>query len=175
HFRESMSKTLSRTFFEYVRLYTNLNPAKFKLNINKEITPNIIEIDKALLAESQRFDFLMLVTPTNVQEAWQTFKNNRFAKNPVFQYRPMPIDPDLVKRNRYDPRIEDILEPNVAYRYRETGRDVDEMMSMSDYRSAPHFVHGSVQVFGNVSDQLLHVAEAIITVIDSNGTHTQTS
>ncbi|TCV19948.1 uncharacterized protein (TIGR02421 family) [Sphingobacterium alimentarium] len=175
HFRESMSKTLSRTFFEYVRLYTNLNPAKFKLNINKEITPNIIEIDKALLAESQRFDFLMLVTPTNVQEAWQTFKNNRFAKNPVFQYRPMPIDPDLVKRNLYNLPIEDILDPNIAYLFRDKRRELDEMMSMLDDRNSPDFVHGSLQVFGNVSDQLLHVAEAIITVIDSNGTHTQTS
>lgn len=169
HFRESMSKTLSRTFFEYVRLYTNLNPAKFKLNISKEITPNILEIDKALQAESQRFDFLMLVTPTNVQESWQIFKNNRYAKDPVFQYRPMPIDPDLVKRNLYNLPIEDILDPNIAYLFRDKRRELDEMMSMLDDRNSPDFVHGSLQVFGNVSDQLLHVAEAIITVIDCNG------
>jgi uncharacterized protein (TIGR02421 family) len=168
HFRESMSKTLSRTFFEYLRLYTNLNPAKFKLNVHKEITPNIFEIDKALLAESQRFDFLMLVTPTNVQEAWQTFKNNRYAKAPVFQYRPMPIDPDLVKRNLYNLPIEDIHDPNIAYLFRDKRRELDEMMSMLDDRNTPDFVHGSLQVFGNVSDKLMHVAEALITVIENN-------
>ena len=170
HFRESMSKALSRTFFEYLRLYTNLNPAKFKLNVHKEITSNIFEIDKALLTESQRFDFLMLVTPTNVQEAWQTFKNSRYAKNPVFQYRPMPIDPDLVKRNLYNLPIEDIYDPNIAYLFRDKRRELDEMMSMLADRNTPDFVHGSLQVFGNVSDKLLHVAEAIITVIDNNKT-----
>lgn len=172
HFRESMSKVLSRTFFEYLRLYTNLNPAKFKLNVHKEITSNIFEIDKALLAESQRFDFLMLVTPTNVQEAWQTFKNSRYAKNPVFQYRPMPIDPDLVKRNLYNLPIEDIYDPNIAYLFRDKRRELDEMMSMLADRNTPDFVHGSLQVFGNVSDKLMHVAEAIITVIDNNKTIT---
>ncbi|HLS38844.1 MAG TPA: tyrosine/phenylalanine carboxypeptidase domain-containing protein [Sphingobacterium bovisgrunnientis] len=172
HFRESMSKALSRTFFEYLRLYTNLNPGKFKLNVHKEITSNIFEIDKALLAESQRFDFLMLVTPTNVQEAWQTFKNSRYAKNPVFQYRPMPIDPDLVKRNLYNLPIEDIYDPNIAYLFRDKRRELDEMMSMLADRNTPDFVHGSLQVFGNVSDKLLNVAEAIITVIDNNKTNT---
>lgn len=172
HFRESMSKTLSRTFFEYLRLYTNLNPAKFKLNVHKEITPNIFEIDKALLAESQRFDFLMLVTPTNVEEAWQTFKKNRYAKDPVFQYRPMPIDPDLVKRNLYNLPIEDIHDPNIAYLFRDKRRELDEMMSMLDDRNTPDFVHGSLQVFGNINDKLMQVAEAIITVIENNKTPT---
>ncbi|MCA5004890.1 DUF1704 domain-containing protein [Sphingobacterium sp. WQ 366] len=168
HFRESLSKTLSRTFFEYIRLYTNINPAKFKLNIHKEITQNIFEIDKALVTESNRFDFLMLVTPTNVQEAWESFKNSRFTKNPSFQYRPMPIDPDLVKRNLYNLPIEDILDPNIAYLFRDKRRELDEMMSMLDDRNTPDFVHGSLHIFGNVSDKLLHVAEAIITVIDNN-------
>lgn len=172
YFRESMSKTLSRTFFEYLRLYTNLNPANFKLNIQKEITSNIFEIDKALLTESQRFDFLMLITPTNVQEAWQNFKKNRFAKAPVFQYRPMPIDPDLVKRNLYNLPIEDIHDPNIAYLFRDKRRELDEMMSMLDDRNTPDFVHGSLQIFGNVSDKLLHIAEAIITVIENNKTTT---
>src|SRR5690606_31263303 len=136
------------------------------------ISSNIFEIDKALLAESQRFDFLMLVTPTNVQEAWQTFKNSRYAKNPVFQYRPMPIDPDLVKRNLYNLPIEDIYDPNIAYLFRDKRRELDEMMSMLADRNTPDFVHGSLQVFGNVSDKLLNVAEAIITVIDNNKTNT---
>ena len=52
HYRESMAKSLSRLFFEYIRLYTQLNPGKFKINIHKEITTDILEIDKAINAES---------------------------------------------------------------------------------------------------------------------------
>jgi len=87
----------------------------------------------------------------------------------------MPIDPDLVKRNLYNLPIEDIYDPNIAYLFRDKRRELDEMMSMLADRNTPDFVHGSLQVFGNVSDKLMHVAEAIITVIDNNKTNTPKS
>src|SRR5690606_39341148 len=83
----------------------------------------------------------------------------------------MPIYPDLVKRNLYNLPIEDIYDTNIAYLFRDKRRELDEMMSMLADRNTPDFVHGSLQVFGNVSDKLMHVAEAIITVIDNNKTN----
>jgi uncharacterized protein (TIGR02421 family) len=166
HYRESLGKSLSRLFFEYVRLYTDLNPAKFKLNIHTEITADVFEIDKAISTESLRFDFLLLVTPTNVNEAWLGFQKSKYTQLPHFQYRPMPIDPDLVKRRLYNLPIEDIYDPTVAYLFRDKRRELDEMMSMLDDRNTGDFVHGSLQIFGNVSDKLLQIAQAILTVIE---------
>lgn len=167
HYRESLGKSLSRLFFEYVRLHTDLNPAEFKLNIQKEITADVLEIDKAISAESLRFDFLLLVTPTNVNEAWLSFQKSKYTQLPHFQYRPMPLDPDLVKRRLYNLPIEDIYDPTVAYLFRDKRREIDEMMSMLDDRNTEDFLHGSLQIFGNVSDKLLQVAQAILTVIET--------
>lgn len=166
HYRESLAKSLSRLFFEYVRLYTDLNPAKFKLNSHQEITIDVLEIDKALSVESLRFDFLLLVTPINTNEAWLDFQKSKYTQQPLFQYRPMPVDPDLVKRRLYNLPIEDIYDPTVAYLFRDKRRELDEMMSMLDDRNTTDFVHGSLQIFGNVSDKLLQVAQAILTVIE---------
>lgn len=165
HYRESLGKVLLRTFFEYVRLFTDQNPSTFRFNLSKEIIPNVFEIDKALTAESQRFDFLLLVTPINVPEAWENFKSSKFRKPPQFHYRPMPLDPDLVKRNLYNLRIEDIYDPTIAYLFRDKRRELDEMMSMLADRNTEDFMHGSLQIFGNVSDHLLQVAQSILTVI----------
>ncbi|HMR20282.1 MAG TPA: flavohemoglobin expression-modulating QEGLA motif protein, partial [Sphingobacterium sp.] len=154
---------------EYVRLLTDLNPAKFKLNIHQEITVDVLEIDKAIGTESLRFDFLLLVTPTNVNEAWLSFQKSKYTQFPHFQYRPMPIDPDLVKRRLYNLPIEDIYDPTVAYLFRDKRRELDEMMSMLDDRNTDDFLHGSLQVFGNVSDKLLQVAQAMLTVIEVPG------
>lgn len=170
HYRESLGRILLRVFFEYVRLFTDQNPTKFRFNLKKEITVNVFEIDKALTTESLRFDFLLLVTPVNVPEAWENFKKSRFKKAPVFQYRPMPIDPDIVKRNLYNLRIEDIYDPTIAYLFRDKRRELDEMMSMLADRNTEDFMHGSLQVFGNVSDELQQVAQSILTVIAYNDT-----
>lgn len=166
HYRESLAKSLSRLFFEYIRLYTQLSPGKFKININKEITVDVLEIDKVINTESLRFDFLLLVTPTNSNEAWVEFRKSKYTKLPHFQYRPMPLDPDLVKRRLYNLPIEDIYDPTVAYLFRDKRRELDEMMSMLDDRNTEDFVHGSLQVFGNVSDKLLQIAQAMLTVIE---------
>lgn len=168
HYSESLGKVLLRVFFEYVRLFTDQNPSMFRLNLKKEITANVFAIDKALMSESMRFDFLLLVTPINVPEAWESFRKSRFRKTPVFQYRPMPIDPDIVKRNLYNLRIEDIYDPTIAYLFRDKRRELDEMMSMLADRNTEDFMHGSLQVFGNVSDDLLQVAQSILTVIAHN-------
>lgn len=166
HYRESLGKSLSRVFFEFIRLFTEISPATFKLNTNKDIKPIVFEIDKALSQISQKFDFLFLVTPINVDEAFASFKKSRFTQKPHFQYRPMPIDPDIIKRKLYNLPIEDIYDPTVAYLFRDKRREVDEMMSMLAYRNSQDFVHGSLQVFGNVSDKLLQIAQAILTIIE---------
>lgn len=168
HFRESLAKVLSRMFFEFVRVFTERNPASFKANVNGVINENVFTIDKALTTESKRFDFLLLVTPINSHEEWLNFKKNKFAKAPKFQYRPMPFDPDMVKRNLYNLPIEDIYEPSIAYLFRDKRRELDEMMGMLADRSSEDFVHGSLQIFGNVNDRLLRIAEAILTTIEES-------
>lgn len=167
-FRESIALSLSRLFFEFLRIHTSLNISTFKQQRKMTYTPSVLEIDRGIMRESQRFDFLLLVTPINVQEAWKQFKANKFHGDPKFKYRPMPIDPDLVKRNLFNLRIEDIQDPTIAYLYRDKRQEMEYMMTMLGHCGKPNFRHGSLQVFGNVSDKLFQIAQAILTTIAYN-------
>lgn len=164
-YRETLAKSLSRLFFEFLRIHTSEKAANFKLYSHDELSTNVLEIDSALAKESQRFDFLLMVTPINTHDAWIQFKKDKFYKSPKFIYRPMPIDPDLVKRNLYNLRLEDLYDPTIAYLFRDKRRELDAMMSMLSDRGKDGFLHGSLQVFGNVSDKLLNTAKAMLTVI----------
>ncbi|PRD47173.1 flavohemoglobin expression-modulating QEGLA motif protein [Sphingobacterium haloxyli] len=166
-FRESLAKGLSRLFFEFVRLYTTARAAQFKMKGQERLNAEIYEIDRALAKESQKFDFLLLVTPTNSHEAWLQFKKDKYRKAPVFHYRPIPIDPDIVKRNLYNLRIEDIYDPTIAYLFRDKRRELDDMMTMLASRGTSDFKYGSLMVFGNVDEQLYGLAKAMLTAIDS--------
>lgn len=166
HFREALSKALSKAFFEFVRIHTTSKPTEFKIVHQSELAPLVWEIDEQLAKESQRFDFLLLVTPTNASEAWKEFKKDGYRKNPLFHYRPMPIDPDIIKRNLYNLRIEDLYDPTLAYLFRDKRRELDAMMTMLSERGKEGFMHGSLQIFGNVSDKLLNKARAILAIIE---------
>lgn len=165
--RETLSKSLSKTFFEFVRIHTNCKPTSFKIVRQDELSPLVWEIDKKLAQESQRFDFLLLVTPINTHEAWLEFKKDNYRKAPHFHYRPMPIDPDMVKRNLYNLPIEELYDPTIAYLFRDKRKELDAMMSMLSERGREGFMHGSLQVFGNVSEKLLDKAKAILTIIEN--------
>lgn len=166
-FRESLSKGLSRLFFEFVRVYTTAQAAHFKMKGQEKLNDEMYEVDRALAKESQKFDFLLLVTPTNAHDAWLQFKKDKYRKAPVFHYRPIPIDPDIVKRNLYNLRIEDIHDPTIAYLFRDKRRELDDMMTMLASRGTPDFKYGSLMVFGNVDEDLQELAKAVLTAIDS--------
>src|SRR5690606_2234400 len=169
-FRESLAKSLSRLFFEFVRLHTNIRAAHFKMKVHERLNEQIYEIDNVLLKESTKFDFLLLTTPINSHEAWLQFQKDGFRKAPVFHYRPIPVDPDLVKRNLYNLPIEDIYDPTIAYLFRDKRRELDDMMTMLASRNTPDFKYGSLMVFGNVSDELFDMAKALLIAIDSTST-----
>ncbi len=165
-YRETLAKSLSRLFFEFLRVYTHLNATAQRLNFHQELTPLMIDIDKSLAQESTKFDFLLMVTPLNAHEAWLQFKKDKFWKTPKFLYRPMHIDPDLVKRRLYNLRIEDIYDPTMAYIFRDKRTELDSMVSMIADRGKEDFLHGSLQVFGNVSEKLYKSAMAILMVTE---------
>src|SRR5690606_15767832 len=106
--------------------------------------------------------FLLLVTPINALEAWEVFSQRKYRKNPTFHYRPMPIDPELIKRKLYNLPIEDISDPTMAYLFRDKRKEIDRMLNMLGEREKPDFLYSSQQVFGNVEENLLETARAIL-------------
>ncbi|RKO71811.1 DUF1704 domain-containing protein [Sphingobacterium puteale] len=171
HFREAISRSLSKTFFEFIRIHTLSKPTSFKISHPKKMLPLAWEIDQKLARESQRFDFLLLVTPTNSYDAWLQFKNGNYRRVPVFHYRPMPIDPDIIKRNLYNLHIEDLYDPSIAYLFRDKRKELDQMMSMLSERGKEGFLLGSMQVFGTVNEKLLEKAQAILTITATDREH----
>ncbi len=168
-YRETLAKSLSRLFFEFLRVYTHLNATAQKISFHQELTPLMVDIDQALAQETKMFDFLLMVTPLNAHEAWLQFKKDKYWKTPKFLYRPMHVDPDLVKRRLYNLRIEDIYDPTMAYIFRDKRAELDSMITMLADRGKDDFLHGSLQVFGNVSEKLYNSALAILMMTEPEG------
>ncbi|WP_028298907.1 flavohemoglobin expression-modulating QEGLA motif protein [Olivibacter sitiensis] len=162
--RTAFGKALRKSLFEYVRTATTFKATHFEMLGTTIIDEKVWAIDEALAECSNLFDFLLLVTPINVADEWDTFKKNSYSKDPIFHYRPMPIEPDLIKRRLYELRIEDIADPTLSFLFRDKRKELDRMLNMMLDRDKPDFMHSSLQLFGNIDDQLLDVAQAILVV-----------
>jgi len=164
--RAGFSKAVRKSFFEFVRMKTSYSAAHFEMLGTTELRTAVWEVDTQLAEYSNLFDFLLLVTPINTREAWQRFSTTGYRRNPVFHYRPMPIDPELIKRKLYNLPIESIADPTMAYLFRDKRKEVDRMLNMLNERDKPDFLYSSLQLFGNVEETLLETARALLVAID---------
>lgn len=159
---QSMTRALKQTFFEFVRTQTSHHLAHYHSLGRRAMVKAVWSIDRQLADISDSFDFLLHVTPTNSASAWSTFKRTQFQKEPVFYYRPLPVDPVLLKRHLFKIPLERIEDPTLANLFLEKQRELDRQISMLLDRGTRHFRYGSLQIFGGVDKDLMDMAESLL-------------
>jgi uncharacterized protein (TIGR02421 family) len=157
-FRKQFSTALRKSFFDFVRLQTRHEVTHYHGLGRQKESDLVWKIDHELVEINNSFDFLLLVTPTNHEEEWEKFRRSNYSNDPTFQYRLIPVDPELLKRKLYNLLIEDIDDPTLAFLMRDKRDELDRMLNMLVERNTPHFKYSSIHVFGGVEDELYHTA-----------------
>ncbi len=156
------SLVFKKSVFDFIKVQKSHNIAGFQSLARRKAEEGIWEIDRQLVEIDSRIQFLLLISPVNSNQAWKEFRKNKFRKEPVFHYRMLPNDPELIKRELYNIRIEDIADPTLGFLFREKRAEVDKMLTMLSDRESVDFYYGSLQLFGAVSHKLLAQAGEIM-------------
>jgi len=160
--QQSIARSLKQTFYTFVRTNTSHRPTHYHTLGRQALVKAVWEVDRQLADISNSFDFLLMVTPTNADAAWASFKRTNFKQEPTFRYRPLPVDPVLLKRNLYNIRIERVEDPTLAQLFYEKQQELDQQISMLLDRNTPRFLYGSLHIFGKVDQMLLHTARDLL-------------
>jgi uncharacterized protein (TIGR02421 family) len=175
--RRSLSRALRRGFYEFTRKRTTHKPRHFHMLGRKAVVRAVWTVDAGLADVADRFDFLLQVTPVNAAAAWQEFARKRYESEPTFHYRPLEIDPVVLKRTLYEVPVERIEDPTLAFLFREKLDEIDRQITMMHDLNTRRFVHGSMQLFGDVDETLVGLAEQLLERVparardDSRGGH----
>ncbi len=124
----------------------------------RTIPRTVWQVDQQLAAVADSFDFLLLVTPVNAAEAWHDFQGSKHQQPPLLQYRPLPVEPTLLKRSLFAVPIEKVDDPALYQIFREKQDELDRQITLLLDMNTPRFVHGSIELFGGVDDELDRVA-----------------
>lgn len=152
--RRGFGLALRRAFYEFARGQTTHRPPHYHELGRRAVVKAVWQVDGQLADVASRFDYLLNVTPINTQEAWSDFKRSHFKESPEFHYLPLPFDPPILKRALYRTPIERIEDPALANLFLEKQEELDRKITMLADRNTHRFLHGSLQVFGNVSEEL---------------------
>ena len=175
--RRGLTRALRRTFFEFARSHTTHRPKHFHTLGRRAMVKAVWESDRQLAEVADSFDFLLQVTPINAVQAWRSFERSHFERAPVFHYRPLPVDPTLLKRRLYNTPIERIEDPALVRMFREKQYGLDRKITLLLDLNTARFLHGSMQLFGGLDNGLHSLAEQLLerlpprTREDSKGGH----
>jgi len=159
---KGLSRAIKRAVFEFTRRQTSHRPPHYHALGRQSLVKAVWAIDRELAQISNAFDFLLQVTPVNVDQAWAGFRRNRFDAEPEFSSRPLKLDPSLEKRRLFQIPIERIADPTLAQLFRDQQTEIDRKLTMLGDRGTPRFLYGSLQVFGGVDASLLALAYEIL-------------
>jgi uncharacterized protein (TIGR02421 family) len=161
----SMGRTLHNALeqaeFAFARQRRTLR-TNFHAPGRRSVVKSVLDIDRQLADIDRSFDLLLQATPVNAENAWREFRRSRFETPPEFFYRPLSIDPTLLKRRLYQIPVERIEDPTLAYLFRQKQDELDRQITLLSDVDSPRFLHESLQIYGGVSDWLLQHAKELL-------------
>ena len=160
--RRGLCRALKQAFFTFAYTHTRIRPQHYYSLGRRSVVKAVWEVDRRLAEIDNSFDLLLQATPVNAEAAWYEFKRSRFEKPPVFHYRPVAVEPTLLKRRLYEVPIERIEDPTLAHIFRAKQDELDRRITMLSDIGTPRFLPGSLQVYGGVDRPLLSLAAELV-------------
>jgi uncharacterized protein (TIGR02421 family) len=157
-----LGRAIRRAVFKFTRDQTTQRPPHYHALGPRSLVKLVWKVDRELAEIITDFDFLLSVTPVNADQAWSAFKRKRFEIEPRFVYRPLPVDPALVKRQLYRIPIEKIEDPALEALFRAQRMELERKLTMLSDRGSRRFLYGSLQLYGRVDERLLGTAKYIL-------------
>jgi uncharacterized protein (TIGR02421 family) len=163
---KKMHRGLSLAFkkceFEFSHKHTTIRPSNYKSLGSRAVVKAVWEVDHQLAEIGNSFDFLLLVTPVNIEQSWNKFRSCKCDCEPAFYYRPIPVDPSVLKRKLYDIPFDRIEDPTLLSIFHEKLVELELKFSMLRDRRTRDFFYCSMQLFGEFDNELVKLAKNIL-------------
>jgi uncharacterized protein (TIGR02421 family) len=124
-------------------------------------------VDHELAAIAESYALLLTVTPVNSDDAYRQFVDAGCESAPDFQYRPIEINPDGLKRRLYNIPIEHVEDPTLALLLHEKRREIEREINLIEERGTASFRFVGMSLYGGVDHDLRSLAEGILAGLSS--------
>lgn len=167
-FRDGFAQAIHKSVFEFIRVQTSSNIDGFAALGKRDIHAEVFKIDRELTEIESRYQFLLLVAPVNIQSIRDCFFKTNFDELNPYHYRLLPIDPDLLKRQLYNLRIDEIDDPALAFLFEEKREEIAQQLTMLKERGSKNFFYSSMRLYKGIEKNIVAEAKSILSNISEN-------
>ncbi len=166
NFKDFLIHAMHRSFFEFIRVQTSSGVASYNTLGRKYLKKIVFDIDKKLTEIEKSYQFLWLVSPSNIYEIKHEFFESNFDHVIDYHYRLLPVDPDVLKRRLYNLKIEEIDDPTMSFLFREKREELDLQISMLNERGTKNFMYDGIRLYKGIEKELCEEARNILATVD---------
>lgn len=166
NFKDFIIGAIHKTIFDFIRVQTSIGLPSFHALGRTVLKDKVFEIDKKLTKIEKSYQFLWLVSPSNIHEIKHTFFESNYEKLLDYHYRLLPIDPDVLKRELFNLKMEDIDDPAMSYIFREKREELNEQITMLSERGTKNFFYTSIRLYKGVERMLCTEARNILEKVE---------
>lgn len=164
-FKDDLVLVLHKTIFEFIRVQTSSGVESYRALGQKKLREKVLEIDQALSRIETSYQFLWLISPSNIRQVKETFFKSNYEKLLNYHYRLLPIDPDVLKRELYNLKIEEVDDPALSFLFREKREELEMQISMLTDRGTPHFFYNSLMLYDGIERELQQQAQQLLSEV----------
>jgi uncharacterized protein (TIGR02421 family) len=163
--RKGLSEALKQTAYHFALTHSTHQPPHYHALGRRVAVRAARHVDAELTSISRSFDFLLQVTPVNTRGARAAFESGNGEQEPSFDYRPLAVDTDMVKRQLYELPIDKLEDPTLAHLFSDVRDELDRKVTMLADRNTPRFLFGSLGVYGTVEPDLYRLATELLSAL----------
>jgi uncharacterized protein (TIGR02421 family) len=168
-FHHCFTKALQQAVFDFIRIQTVCGVRSYTNLGQRYPKEKVFEIDRQLAETEASYQFLWLVSPSNIYHIKKTFMDSGHTRLLDYHYRLLPIDPDVVKRRLYALKIEKVEDPVLSFIFRQKREELDHQITMLNERGTSNFFYNSIRLHRGIGRELQQEAEHILKHLPEQG------
>lgn len=162
--KSSLKKAILNHANEFASKTTNWQSKRKSTLLDNQIDPEVLKIDQELYEIVKSFELLKFVNPVNIEKEKKAFFKSKFTINPTFTYRPIKIDPYLLKRKLYAIKADNIEDIEIQKMYETTISAYADKIDLLATIGTKRFLYNSLGYFGSPSDKDLRNARYLMSL-----------
>lgn len=122
-----------------------------------------VAVDRALARMDAKVDWLTRLTPVNIPEIWEGFRQSNFRQMPDSRFSEgLENDAPVLRSELFALPIREIENPLVEALLLEKQREIDQQIELVRMRGKDGFILASIDLFGHIDEHLLQEARDLL-------------
>ena len=167
--KAGIKQAMSETSAYFMRKYNKQKSIKNTDMLSSSLAPEIISVDKKLVALCKNVETLNFINPVNIASERKKFHSRKETGTPDFHYKQLNIDPYQFREQLYKLPVNDIMDADIQQMYRHTIDNLANKIDLLTSIGTDDFVYNSLRYYGEPNRQDIANAEFILRAPEIEG------